>query len=82
MSHVCDVCGKRPSFGQSVGRRSRWTTGRTSRRWDANIQAVRVRPETDGGNTKHLQVCTSCIKAGKVVRARPRSVRQLTEKAA
>jgi large subunit ribosomal protein L28 len=28
-----------------------------------------VRVDAGGGNTRRLQVCTSCIKAGKVARA-------------
>ncbi|EUA34041.1 ribosomal protein L28 [Mycobacterium xenopi 3993] len=40
---------------------------RTSRRWNPNIQTVRAvaRP---GGNKQRLNVCTSCMKAGKVAR--------------
>jgi large subunit ribosomal protein L28 len=39
---------------------------RTSRRWNPNIQTVRalVKP----GTRRRLNVCTSCLKAGKVVR--------------
>jgi large subunit ribosomal protein L28 len=41
---------------------------RTRRRWNPNIQPVRAL--INGGRTpKRLQVCTSCLKAGKVVRA-------------
>ncbi len=40
---------------------------RTKRRWDPNIQTVRA--EVAPGNRKKLNVCTSCLKAGKVVRA-------------
>jgi large subunit ribosomal protein L28 len=40
---------------------------RTHRRWNPNIQTVRAR--TDGGNRRRLNVCTSCLKAGKVARA-------------
>ncbi|MCV2488928.1 50S ribosomal protein L28 [Geodermatophilus sp. YIM 151500] len=63
MAAVCDVCGKRPSFGMSVSHSHR----RTSRRWNPNIQSVRalVAP----GNRKRIHACTSCIRAGKVVRA-------------
>ncbi|OBJ17413.1 50S ribosomal protein L28, partial [Mycobacterium colombiense] len=52
-----------PGFGKSVSHSHR----RTSRRWDPNVQTVHVvaRP---GGNKQRLNVCTSCIKAGKVVR--------------
>jgi large subunit ribosomal protein L28 len=38
---------------------------RTKRRWNPNIQ--RVRAVVDG-TPKRLYVCTSCIKAGKVVK--------------
>jgi large subunit ribosomal protein L28 len=40
---------------------------RTSRRWNPNVQTVHAvtRP---GGNKTRLNVCTSCIKAGKVTR--------------
>ena len=60
MASVCDVCGKGPGFGHNVSHSHR----RTNRRWNPNIQTVRV--AAGGGNTKRLQVCTSCIKAGKV----------------
>ncbi len=62
MASVCDVCGKGPGFGHNVSHSHR----RTNRRWNPNIQPVRV--PTGGGNTKRIMVCTSCIKAGKVVR--------------
>jgi large subunit ribosomal protein L28 len=63
VSSVCDVCGKRPGFGHNVP----WSKKKTNRRWNPNIQSVRT--PAGGGNTKKLKVCTSCIKAGKVVRA-------------
>jgi large subunit ribosomal protein L28 len=62
MAAVCDVCGKRPSFGMNVSHSHR----RTKRRWSPNIQ--RVRAVVDGG-TKRIDVCTSCIRAGKVEKA-------------
>ena len=63
VASVCDVCGKGPGFGHNVSHSHR----RTNRRWNPNIQSVRT--PAGGGTTKKLQVCTSCIKAGKVVRA-------------
>ena len=62
MASVCDVCGKRPGFGHNVSHSHR----RTNRRWNPNIQTVRT--PAGGGTTRKMQVCTSCIKAGKVVR--------------
>jgi large subunit ribosomal protein L28 len=58
---VCDVCGKGPGFGMSVSHSHR----RTRRRWNPNIQTVRT---AVGGRAKRKNVCTSCLKAGKVTR--------------
>ncbi len=60
MASVCDVCGKGPGFGMSVSHSHR----RTNRRWNPNIQ--RVRAVVGAGTRKRLNVCTSCLKAGKV----------------
>jgi large subunit ribosomal protein L28 len=57
----CDVCGKGPGFGNNISHSHR----RTRRRWNPNIQTVRA---TVGRTPKRLNVCTSCIKAGKVSR--------------
>jgi large subunit ribosomal protein L28 len=39
---------------------------RTKRRWNPNIQRVRAKV---GSSVRRVNVCTSCIKAGKVVKA-------------
>ena len=59
---VCDVCGKGPGFGMSVSHSHR----RTHRRWNPNIQPVRA--QVAPGTVRKVNVCTSCLKAGKVVR--------------
>jgi large subunit ribosomal protein L28 len=61
VASVCDVCGKGPGFGNNVSHSHR----RTPRRWNPNIQRVRVMV---GRTPRRLNVCTSCIKAGKVTR--------------
>ena len=61
MAAVCDICAKRPGFGNNVSHSHR----RTRRRFNPNIQSVRV---TVGKTPKRLNVCTSCLKAGKVSR--------------
>jgi large subunit ribosomal protein L28 len=58
---VCEVCDKRPEFGHNVSHSNR----RTKRRFNPNIQRVRV---MIGKTPKRLNVCTSCLKAGKVTR--------------
>ena len=59
---VCDVCGKGPGFGMSVSHSHR----RTHRRWNPNIQPVRA--QVAPGTVRRVNVCTSCLKAGKVTR--------------
>ncbi len=61
MASVCDVCGKGPGFGNNVS----FSHRRTRRRFNPNIQRVRT---TSGGTPKRMNVCTSCIKAGKITR--------------
>lgn len=70
MSSVCEVCGKSPSFGKSVSRLGknaihRRVKARTNRRFNPNIQRVRA---VVNGAPKRLNVCTSCLRAGKVTK--------------
>ena len=62
MAAVCEVCGKKPSFGMTISH----SHVRTKRRWNPNIQRVRANVN---GTTKRLHVCTSCLKSGKVQKA-------------
>ena len=51
MAAVCEVCGKKPSFGMSLSHSHR----RTKRRWDPNIQRVRALVDgAPGGSRLHL----------------------------
>ncbi|MDR1635068.1 MAG: 50S ribosomal protein L28 [Bifidobacteriaceae bacterium] len=61
MAAKCEICGKKPGFGFRVSHSHR----RTKRRWNPNIQRVHAKIN---GTPKRLNVCTSCIKAGKVTR--------------
>jgi len=61
VASVCDICGKGPGFGNHVS----FSHRRTPRRWNPNIQRVRAKV---GKTPRHLNVCTSCLKAGKVTR--------------
>ena len=62
MSRRCHVRGTKPGFGNNVSHSQR----RTRRRWNPNIQRVRA---VVGKSTKRINVCTGCIKAGKIVKA-------------
>jgi large subunit ribosomal protein L28 len=62
MASVCEVCGKKPAWGMSVSHSHR----RTKRRWNPNIQRVRA---LVNGAPKRINVCTGCIKSGKIAKA-------------
>jgi large subunit ribosomal protein L28 len=62
MAAVCEICGKHPGFGMKVS----FSHKRSPRRWNPNIQRIRI---MEGRTAVRRNVCTSCIKANKVRRA-------------
>lgn len=62
MSRKCEICGKGQVSGNNVSHSMR----HTRRKWNANIQKVRV---NDNGTVVKKNVCTRCIRSGKVSRA-------------
>ncbi len=61
MSKVCEICGKHPVAARSVSHSHR-VTNRIQR---PNIKSVYVIVD---GERRKMNVCTKCMKAGKVVR--------------
>ena len=61
MAAKCVGCAKGPGFGHNVP----WSKKKTNRRWNPNSQRVRA---TITGTAQRVNVCTSCLKAGKVSR--------------
>ena len=75
MSKICEVCGKGSRVGSVIVRKGLpkkkggiglHTTGIAKRRFQPNVQRVRVRV---GKTPRTMTVCTSCIKAGKIQKA-------------
>ena len=62
MAKVCEVCGKKPVFGNNVSH----AHNVTSRRWLPNLQRVRV---LVNGAARRMRVCTRCIRSGKIQKA-------------
>lgn len=62
MSRRCDICGKEPHFGNNISHAHNVTT----RRWNPNIQKIRVIVD---GSPKRLNVCTRCIRSDRVKKA-------------
>lgn len=75
MSKVCEVCGKGPVAGRTIKQRGmakkkggvgKKTTGITKRVFRPNLQSIKIKTN---GTHKTIKICTSCIRAGKVVKA-------------
>ena len=63
MSKICEICGKHPVAGRSISH-SHKVTNRVFR---PNIQKITIRDAK--GHVRQANVCTNCIKSGKVERA-------------
>ena len=75
MQH-CAVCDKKPIVGRSISRRGlskksggigKKITGISRRRFYPNLQKVKVR--FLNGTVRRINVCASCIQAGRIVKA-------------
>ena len=62
MASLCEVCGKGEKSGFNVSH----SHLKTKRTWKPNIQ--RVKASVDGA-VKKVNVCTRCLRSGKVTRA-------------
>jgi len=72
MSMKCEICGKEPSFGNSIVRRGlakkkggvgQKVTGITARKFKPNIQKIRVKTK---GGVARMRVCAKCIRSGRI----------------
>jgi large subunit ribosomal protein L28 len=59
MSNKCDVCGKKPEFGNNVSHSHK----KTKRMFKPNVHKVKVEYM---GKVRNLNICTKCLKSGKV----------------
>lgn len=59
MAQRCEICGKGPLSGNNVSH----AHNVTRRRWNINLQRIRVRVK---GVQKRMRVCTACIRSRRV----------------
>jgi large subunit ribosomal protein L28 len=62
MANKCTVCGKGPQYGNLTS----YSFRKTRRRFMPNLQRIKI---LVNGSPRRVQVCTTCIKSGRVVRA-------------
>lgn len=62
MANVCEICAKGEMSGFNVSH----SNLKTKRSWKPNIQRVKAVLE---GQIKRINVCTRCLRSGKVQRA-------------
>ena len=62
MAKRCEVCGKGPAVGRNVSH----AHNVSPRRFEPNLQRVKV---AVNGGTKHMRVCTRCLRSQKVVKS-------------
>lgn len=62
MAKVCVVCNKSKTTGFKISH----SNIKTKRRWRPNMQKIKIMLD---GSPRRVNVCTRCIKAGKVERA-------------
>ncbi len=81
MSRICEICGKKPVYGNVISRRGirkksggigLHVTAINRRLFLPNLQTVRA---LVNGGVRRVKVCASCIRAGKITKA---PVRQKT----
>lgn len=61
MANYCEICGKGTMSGMNVSH----SHLKTKRTWKPNIQRVRAIVD---GEVKRINVCTRCLRSGKVQR--------------
>ena len=62
MSKRCEICDKSRVFGNQVS----FSHRKSRRSWSPNIQRLKA---VVNGATRKMNVCTKCLKSGKVERA-------------
>lgn len=62
MANICKLCGKGEQSGFNVSH----SHLKTKRTWKSNIQRVKA---VVNGEVKKINICTRCMRSGKVQRA-------------
>jgi large subunit ribosomal protein L28 len=61
MAHACDICGKTSVAGHRISH----AHNVSNRRFKPNVRTVRA---ATAGGSKRINVCTRCLRTGKVTK--------------
>lgn len=56
---ICEICGKDAQYGHAISH----AHNVTKRRWNVNLQRVKVNMN---GTHKYIRICTRCLRSNKV----------------
>lgn len=62
----CEVCEKSVNFGNKLSITRSHISKRTTRTWKPNLRKVKA---IVNGEPKRINVCTKCLRSGKITRA-------------
>lgn len=62
----CEICDKSVNYGNKLSITRSHISKRTSRTFKPNVRAVKVMVD---GQPKKINVCTKCLRSGKVTKA-------------
>ncbi|MFW2331888.1 MAG: 50S ribosomal protein L28 [Nitrospinota bacterium] len=62
MAKICEICGKKPMFGNNISH----AHNVTKRKWNPNLK--KVRHQLQNGSVKKITICTQCLKSNKIVK--------------
>jgi len=62
----CEICEKARQTGHRISITRSQVSRRANKVWKANIKKIRI---NDNGTVRTINICTSCLRSGKVTRA-------------
>lgn len=63
----CEICAKTRQKGHRISINRSQVSRRANKIWKSNIKKIKI--VEDNGNVKSINICTRCLRAGKVTRA-------------
>ncbi len=63
----CEICDKTRQRGRRISINRSQVSRRAKKIWKSNIKKIKI--VEDNGNVKSINICTRCLRAGKVNRA-------------